>query len=240
MSWIAAAIIGGAAIGAIGTNVAAGTQAEAAEQAGQQQLAIAREQLEATRPTRELALEQAQFRFGQEQQLSPAFTQASLGALPLLTEDINRQAGTGQPFQQRLAQGTSNIFSSLAPFGLTDSSVSGRAVGELGTGLLSQDIESLQNQRFRLAGFAPQAPSFFGGATAGLGTAAQLQQGAAQSGLLAGQSRAAGQLGITNTLSQLPLQLAFQGGGSPPGGVSTNPDVIGLAATIRAGGGIGT
>lgn len=218
MSWIAVAIIGGAVIGAVGTGMAAETSADAAAQAGQQQLALGREQLEATRPLRELSLEQAQFQFEQQKMLSPQFTQAALGALPLLMEDINREAGTGQPFQQRLARGTSNIFSSLAPFGLTDSSVAGKAVGELGTGLLSQDIENLQNQRFRLAGFAPQTPSFFGGATAGLGTSAQLQQGGIMSGLQAGQTTAAGQLGMTSTLSQLPLLLAFQGSGGGGGG----------------------
>ena len=217
MSWIAAAIITSAVVGGIATSTASSTQARAAEQAGQQQLALGREQLEATRPLRELALEQAQFQFGQQQQLQPQFAQAALGALPLLSQDITRQAGTGLPFQRRQEQGVSNIMSSLAPFGLSDSSVSGRAIGEFQSGLLSQDIENLQNQRFRLAGFAPQTPSFFGGGTAGLGISAQLQQGGILSQLQGGQTQAAGQLGIGRTLSQLPLLLASQGG-SPSSG----------------------
>ena len=207
MSWIATAIVGGAALGVGGAAIAssgardaAETQALAAESAGQQQLALGREQLEATRPLRDLALEQAQFQFGLQQESAPQFQQAALGALPLLTEDINRQAGTGQPFERRSAQGARNIFSNLGAFGLEDSSVAGRAVGEFQSGLLSQDIENLQNQRFRLAGFSPQSPSFFGGGTAGLGLAGQTQQAGIQSLFGAGQSRAAGQLGSAQSL----------------------------------------
>lgn len=245
MSFIASAVVGfgAAALGAsastaIGLGIGAGslvsgsraakTQAQAQSQASEQSLQAAREQLAATQPLRDLALQQGQFQFGQQQRLLPslidqqlagipqqqAFAQAAQRALPLLTQDINRQAGTGQPFQRRLEQGTRNIFSSLSPFGLSDSSVAGRAVGDLQSGLLGQDIENLQNQRFRLAGFqsfpqAPGTPSFAGFGTAGLGTAAQLQSTGISQQLGAGQTRAAGQLGFGNTLAQLPLLQAF-------------------------------
>ncbi len=201
---VAAAGIGllGSYIGSQGSKSAARTQAQAAEQAGYQQLALGREQLEATRPLRELALEQARFQFGQQKQLSPAFTQATLGVLPLLTQDVSRSPGTSQFFQRALGQQTRNIMSNLAPYGLADSSVTGRAIGEATAGLTAQDIENVRNDRFRLAGFAPSTPSFFGGGTAGLNTAAQLQQGGIQSQFAAGQSLAAGQLGSANTWAQ--------------------------------------
>ena len=187
-----------------GTRRAGEAQASAFETSATQQRDLQRDLLAETKPLRDLALEQGQFQFGQQQRLLPeqttsaiAANQAAQGAFPLLTGDINRQAGTGQPFQRRLAQGTSNIFSSLGAFGLEDSSVAGRAIGEFQSGLLGQDIENLQNQRFRLAslGVTPSTPSFFGGGTAGLGTGAQLGQSAIQSQLGAGQSVAAGLFG---------------------------------------------
>lgn len=208
MSFIAAAIIG--TVGVVGSSLlaskgakgAARTASRSADRAAELSFQLGQEQLEATAPLRQLALEQGQFRFGQEQRISPAFTSAALGAIPLLTEDINRQAGTGDVFQRRLEQQTRNIFSSLSPFGLADSSVSGRAVGEATAALTAADIENLQNQRFRLAGFAPQTPSFIGQGTAGLGLAGQSQLAGIGSQFQAGQFQAAGQLGSANALSQ--------------------------------------
>ena len=80
---------------------------------------------------------------------------AALGAYSLLTQDINRKAGTGAPFQQALSTGSRNIMAGLAPYGLTDSSTSGRAIGELNASLLASDQKRLANDRFMLAGLGP-------------------------------------------------------------------------------------
>ena len=104
--------------------------------------------------------------FGIQKPVLEAQQQAALGAFPLLTQDINRQAGTGAPFQQALNRGAQNVFSSLAPYGLTDSSVSGRAIGDLNANLLAQDTQQLRDARFKLAGMEPgvlgQATGLFG------------------------------------------------------------------------------
>ena len=81
---------------------------------------------------------------------------AALGALPLLTEDINRQAGTGAPFQQALSRGTTNLASQYAPFGLSpDSSAFARSASDLNASLFAQDTSQLRDARFRLAGLGP-------------------------------------------------------------------------------------
>jgi hypothetical protein len=224
--------LGGALIGARGAKSAARTQAEAAEQAAQSQLTLGREQLEATRPLRELALQQAQFQFGQEQQLRPAFTGAALGALPLLREEFETGAGLAPFFQQQLERGTTGAISALAPFGLEESTVAGRAVGELATGLGTQELLSRRNLGLQLAGFAPQTPSFFGGGTAGLASSAALQQAGIQSQLGAGQARAAGQLGAAQAFAQ---PLALLGGFGLQGGFSGTGQPISLFGAQPSG-----
>ena len=180
-------VLGGAVIGSKGQQDAAETQAQASEKAGQQQLQLGREQLEATRPFRELSLQQGQFLFDLQKDI-----------VPQLQEDLQRPTGTSPLFQRALQQQTRNIFSNLSPFGLEDSSVAGRAVGEATAGLTAQEIENRRAARFTLAGMTP---SFQGLSTAGLAGANQLQQGGIQSMFGAGQSRAAGQLGSANSLA---------------------------------------
>jgi hypothetical protein len=87
--------------------------------------------------------------------LKEALREASLKSVNLLSEDITRKPGESLLYKQALEKGTKDIFSGLAPYGLTDSSVSGVAVGELGTGLLAQEEAQIRNARFRLAGMAP-------------------------------------------------------------------------------------
>jgi len=221
------AIIGGA-LGLAGalfssqaSKKAARTGAEASSQASQDQLQLMREQLAATQPLRDLALEQGQLSLGNQQEL-----------FPLLQQAIN------QPLQ--LGQGVSQIQSSLAPFGLEDSSVSGTAVGQFAESARQNRLQNILSG-LGLGGI----PGGFG--TAGLGTAAQLGQGAAQSQFGAGQFQAAGQLGAGQAFAQPLLQLGgfglqggfndlFKGTGTPLTGTPTplsttsfgsnNPDLI--------------
>ena len=206
--------ISGAGQAAEAQQQAAQTQAQALTQAGQAQLQLGREQLEATDPLRQLALEQGQLFLGSQREL-----------LPLLQQAIN------QPLD--LGQGVSSIQSALAPFGLSDSSVSGRAVGQFAE---SARQNRLQNILAGL-GFGQVNPAL---GTAGLGTAAALQQGGIQSQLGAGQSIAAGQLGAGQTQANLFSGLgglAFQGGLSKLfGGTGTVVQPT-TSATPRFGGG---
>jgi len=155
--------------------------ARAGTQASEGQLQLGREQLEATEPLRQLALEQGQLGLESQRQL-----------FPLLQQAIN------QPLQ--LGQGVSQIQSSLAPFGLEDSSVSGAAVGQF--------AESARQNRFSniLSGLGfGNVPGGF--ATAGLGTAAQLGQAGIQSQLQGQLGGAAGRFGASQALTQPLLQL---------------------------------
>lgn len=218
---------------------AAETQAEAAERAGQQQLALGREQLAATAPLRQLALEQGQL--GLESQRA---------ILPLLRQEFETGAGLAPFFQQQLERGTTGTISALAPFGLEESSVAGRAVGELGAGLGTQELLARRNLGLQLAGLG-QVPGGF--ATAGLGTSALLQQGGIQSQFAAGQSRAAGQLGaglsqaagiagaaggLSNLFSSPKFQNVldlFKGTGTPISLAGAQP--IGFQGPVGPGGG---
>ena len=58
-----------------------------------------------------------------------AANQAALGTFPLLEQSINRAPGTGVAFQHMLGQGAKNLFSSAAPFGLTDSQLHSGGIG---------------------------------------------------------------------------------------------------------------
>jgi hypothetical protein len=113
--------------------------------------------LEAGAPFRDIAEQQAMLRLEGQQQ-----------AFPLLLQDILREPGTSPLFQRGLEAGTRGIISNLAPFGLEESTVAGRAVGELGAGLSAQEIENIRRSRFQLAGLPTGAQSDigFGEATA--------------------------------------------------------------------------
>lgn len=88
--------------------------------------------------------------------LREALIQSGLSTLSGLTQfaDIT-QAGMGPQFDIPLQRGTEALFRNLAPFGLTDSSVAGRGVGELTSGLLGQDIQRRIGVGQSLLGLAP-------------------------------------------------------------------------------------
>ena len=115
----------------------------------------------------------------------PGFNEAALESLGLIREDVKREPGTGPLFQTGLRRGTKSIFQTLAPFGLTESSVAGEAVGQLTEGLIARDIARIEDARFRTAGFAPRSTGqgSLGAATGLFGQASALTQ--VQAGLRA-------------------------------------------------------
>lgn len=211
-------ILGAGALGlGIGASVAQmNAQADAQERAGdvlgaaetrrqaveQEKIEIAKGLLEEGRPMRE------------------ALSQAGLGILPGLAEfaDITR-AGTGPGFDIPLERGTEAIFRNLAPFGLTESSVAGEAVGGLTSGLLEGDINRRLGIGQSILGLQqPTTGAGVGllGTTGGTGLAGQQAQLAAQSP----------QAGLFGNIAQLGTGLAgfgaiggfgnlFGGGSSP-------------------------
>jgi hypothetical protein len=126
-------------------------QADALREAGRieeasqlEAMALQKQILGETAPFRELAREQ----------------------IPFLREQAMQEPGTSQFFQRGLARGTQALQENLARFGLQDSSVGAVAAGELGAGLLSQDINRITGLRAGLAGQG----------TLGLGTSLGAQQ----------------------------------------------------------------
>jgi hypothetical protein len=184
---------------------------DVAERAEAERLGISRELLAEGRPLRE------------------ALVQSGLSALPGLTEfaDIT-QAGTGPQFEIPLQRGTEALFRNLAPFGLTDSSVAARGVGELTSGFLGQDVQRRIGVGQSLLGLAPTSTA--GGINV-LGQAGQL---AGQQAQIAGQSPTAGLFGdiaqVGSTIGSLGLlkQLGF---GTFGGGGSTTGTNLGVDPT---------
>lgn len=152
--------------------------------------------------------------------LREALVQSGLSALPGLTEfaDIT-QAGTGPQFDIPLQRGTEALFRNLAPFGLTDSSVAGRGVGELTTGLLGQDIQRRIGVGQSLLGLAPTSTA------GGINVLGQAGGFAGQQAQIAGQSPRAGLFGdigqFGSTIGSLGALRQFGFGGFGGGGGTT-------------------
>lgn len=207
---ITGAIIGGGILGIGGSILSSREQRKAQDRASDiagraeaERLALARELMAEGKPLRE------------------ALAQSGLSALPGLTQfaDITR-AGTGPQFDIPLQRGTEALFRNLAPFGLTDSSVAGRGIGELTSGLLGQDIQRRIGVGQSLLGL--QQPTT-GAAVGLLGQAGGL---AGQQAQIAGQSPRAGLFGdigqFGSTIGSLGIlqRLGFGGGGGFGGGTT--------------------
>lgn len=130
-----------------------------------------------------------------------ALQEVAQQSVGLISEDILREPGESLLFQQALREGTKGIVSNLAPYGLVDSSVTGEAVGRLGTGLIAQEQSAIRAARFKTAGFAPDtsqvATNLYGLAGQSVGR---------QAGYVAGQGNIQAGLysNVGQTLSQLP------------------------------------
>lgn len=86
--------------------------------------------------------------------LREAQNAAALEATKALQADVLREPGESPLFKRGLTAGTKGIFSALAPFGLSDSSVSAGAVGELAEGLTARELENIRGGQFKLAGLS--------------------------------------------------------------------------------------
>ena len=164
--------------------------------------------------TRRLALEEEKFAYAKEliaegKPMREALQAAGLEALPGLTEYATGTPGTGEYYKRSFEQGTKSIFQNLAPYGLTDSSVSGEAVGEFGADLLSQDMLRRLSVGQSLVGGQPNmtgAGVNLFGQTGGMGYAGKQAD-------IAGQSPKAGMFGdigsAAMTLGSIPLLKKF-------------------------------
>ena len=84
---------------------------------------------------------------------------AGLQDLPLVMADINAAPGTSPMFQEGMRTGTRSIMQNLAPYGLSNSSASGVAVGELSQGLLASDTQRITNERMGLLNLPNGSPA---------------------------------------------------------------------------------
>src|SRR4030042_4195170 len=123
-----------------------------------------------TAPDRELARKEAGLKLGTEEALLPMYTKETMATYPqtmgLLREDVLREPGTSQLFQQ----GVGNIAAGLAPYG---ASPKGTAFQRMYTNLLGQDIENTRQARFQLAGYGTQPVTSGLYPTTGYGESAQ-------------------------------------------------------------------
>ncbi len=203
-----------AGISAIGNYFAAKEQSAALDSAS----AIQREQL---------ALQEKQYALyesliAEGKSIRKAMLAAGLETLPLLQGDINRAPGTGQPFKRALAKGTESIAAELSKYGLLDSSVTGRAVGEFTGELMARDIENIRNARFKLlsAGAVAQGPalSILGGGTSALQGIGRTRSSLAGLEVDKGSVTAGQYDSFGRTFAQLPLAYSSLGDGGGGGG----------------------
>lgn len=111
-------------------------------------------------------------------------------AVPLIREDVlAAQPGESQLYQRALSGGVEDIQTQLAGYGLADSSVSGKAIGEFTGELSARDAENIRQARLRLAGGAttgiPETLSAAGISTgvSGRGAPLAIEKGAVEGGL---------------------------------------------------------
>jgi len=124
-------------------------------------------------------------------------------------EDLLADPGTSPLFQSGLSSGIENIQTQLAKYGLTDSSTSGRAVGEFTAGLTAQDIENVRARRMGLAGLVGTGQA---GALQAAGLAQQAGAGLAGTQISGGAVRGGLYGSLGQTVAGLPLQYAqYQG-----------------------------
>ena len=173
---IAAVVVGGAAIA--GSVITAQAQSRASRRALAtaasvefDRLEFAKEQFAEGKSLREAIIESGT-------KTVPEFTEASLESLRLLREDANREPGTSEFFKTGLRRKNKEIFSSLAAFGLTDSSVAGTAVAESTEGLLANEFANIRGLRKGLVNLAPR-----GTGNTGVASSSNLANQATQAGL---------------------------------------------------------
>jgi hypothetical protein len=225
MTWVAAAIISSAAIGAISSNRAAGTQARATETASQ-----------ASRDTTQASIEAQERMFNRQVELQEPFRQTGLAAQNRLADLLGVSgrtdaAGYGsglQPFGMeqfqtdpgyafRLREGLAALEASKAAAGTLRSGNTLRGITRFGQDLASQEFQNAFN-RFQtnrsnvlnplqsLAGVGQTSTNALTNAAGNLGAGMASAYGNLGSALSAnaigaGNARASGYMGTANALS---------------------------------------
>lgn len=132
------------------------------------------------------------------------FREAAREALGPLKEDIlAERPGESPLFQRGLNEGIENIQTQLAKYGLTDSTASGKAIGEFTSGLTALDMENIRNRRFQLAGYQGAST---GQTLAASGLVANTGRDIAGLQIAQGANRAGLYGSLGQTVAALPLQ----------------------------------
>ncbi len=163
----AAAIIGAGVLGAGASIFGARQQQKAIDKATSNEEAWRNRMLDLMEPLMGISREEAQFKLDQMKEQIPflfdRFKDISGEALGRLR---GAPESAREAFQLASRRGTTDIMSSLAPFGLTDSKVAGTAVGNLQEGLSAQEAQSLISQKqfgtsgmLSLLGLNPPTPT---------------------------------------------------------------------------------
>src|SRR3972149_658922 len=98
-------------------------------------------------------------------------------AVPLLKQYATSEPGTSPQYQTALRRGTQSMMQGLAPYGLTNSSVTGEGMGELTGSLLSTDWQNILNTQKALAGYSPNVSPTTGSEYSNLLSGASQAQG---------------------------------------------------------------
>lgn len=231
---IAAPIVG-ASFGPVGFAVGGAIGGAFASQEAAQQQERALRAAGRIEEAEQLRLQQLQQQFLQE---TAGFRELAREQIPLLREEALAAPGTSPLFQQGLQRGQAAIQRGFGPRGLAGSSAEALATGELGAGLLAQDIGRISQLRAGLAGFGTtgfgQAAGLQGLQAQLAGMRAQTQAGiggvqAAGTQALGGLGAQVGALGLLGGL--FGTQTPFGGGSlvqdpfAPAGVTQLNPNV---------------
>ena len=209
MSWVAVAIVGGAAIsagaGLIGSSQSTKAQVAASEKASDTTLQATRESIAAQ-----------ERQFDKSLAIQAPWLQAGKEALGTLQEKITAGPGefeTSPGYEFRKAEGEKAIERSAAARGGLLSGATGKALTRFGQDYATQDYDNFLRRYYEgltplqsLAGVGQSTAAQTAGASRNLGTNignALLQSGAqvSQNQLTAGQAQAAGQINTANVIT---------------------------------------
>ena len=206
--------IAGTVLGAVGVGTSylgAKKQTKAVDKATETQAASQQRALEFQK---EVYGEAAPFREFAEERL-PGLQET----MERIRGDVLAAPGESPLYQRGLTRGVEGIQTQLAKYGLADSSVSGRAIGEFTGALSAQDLENVRARRMGFANLQAGLTGFRGAGTSEALQAGGLAQqaGAGVSGLQALSPKAGlyGDIG-SSLVSTLPL-LARGGAGLTSG-----------------------
>lgn len=247
MSWGLVAVGVGTAVGGYLSYKGSEKQSQSIEKAAQSTeawqkylVALEERKYDDAARFRNIAYSTARLQLQQAEQVYPELTKAFLATYPstmgLLRQDVLREPGTSQLFQQ----GVGNIAAGLAPYGV---SPKGSAFQRMYTNLLGQDIENVRQDRFKLAGLVSGQP-FTPNISPETGYPNMSAAGAAQSdyaSLLGTQGAVTGGMygSLGQTVQQLPMYYSLMKYLNPSGGgnVTFPGNVPAQGTPVTSGGG---